>query len=65
MHFTGRVYEAASASMAVHASRQQQDDLVVRTFSLADAMTALHSDLLDYFAGYAPRNSRVVSATYQ
>ena len=33
--------------------------------SIGDVIDVDFGDLLDYFAGYAPRNSRVVSATYQ
>jgi hypothetical protein len=65
MHFTGLIYQPASASIAVHSSKQQESTQVVRTYSLPEAMNSLHSDLLDYFAGYAARNSSVVSATYE
>lgn len=65
IHFTGLVYRPASASIAFHASEPQAQKSTVRVYSLDEAVNKLHSDVLDYFATYAPKDSTVVSATYE
>ncbi|RDS86484.1 hypothetical protein [Dyella psychrodurans] len=65
IQFTGLVYQPASAPMVFHASGSQERTWIVQTYPLSEAMNKLHSDVLDYFATYARRNSTVVSATYE
>jgi hypothetical protein len=64
IHFTGLVYQAASASKAFHTTATQQAR-TVQTYSLDKAQAMLHSDVLDYYASYAPKDAAVVSSTYQ
>ena len=63
IHFTGRVYQGASASRAFHTTIQQAR--TTQTYSLDKAQALLHSDMLDYYASYAPKDATVVSSTYQ
>jgi len=63
--FTGRV--CAPASAAIYADSRKQIAYVrdERVQPLRDARAALSSDVLDYFATYAPSNAKLVSVAYQ
>jgi hypothetical protein len=62
IRFTGRVYQAASASRAFHSTTRQAR--TVQAYSLDKAQSLLHSEMLDYYASYAPKDATVVSSTY-
>ncbi|RUL66163.1 hypothetical protein EKH79_05630 [Dyella dinghuensis] len=64
IHFTGLVYQPASASMDVQTSRADAPIATKKVDSLRNFRNAMQRDALDYFDTYAGKDAKVVSVTY-
>lgn len=64
VRFSGLVYEPASAAVTFDAYKQRQLEQKRQTYSLKAAQIMLTSDVLDYFATYAPKDAELVSVIY-
>lgn len=64
IHFTGLVYTPASASIWLGRSGELSATHDEHIYALATAQKLMPSDVLDYFASYAPQNAKLVSVTY-
>jgi hypothetical protein len=64
IRFSGLVYEPASAAVTFDASKHRQLEQTRQTCSLSTAQAVLLSDVLNYFATYAPKDAKLVSVVY-
>jgi type 1 fimbria pilin len=65
IHFTGRVYQPASAPTNVQTSRADKLIASEKVDSLRDFRKTMQSEVLDYFDTYAGKDTKVVRVTYQ
>jgi hypothetical protein len=64
MHFTGWVYQPASASMNFHTHQTDASVAAKQTDSLQAFRQAWPCEILEYFETYAAKDAKVVSVTY-
>lgn len=64
IHFSGLVYQPASAPMDVQTSRADVPIASKKVDSLRDFRNTMQRDMLDYFETYAGKDAKVVSVTY-
>jgi type 1 fimbria pilin len=64
IHFSGLIYQQASASMDVQTARTDAPIATKKTDSLRDFRNTMQRDALDYFETYAGKDAKVVSVTY-
>ncbi|GAB2570652.1 hypothetical protein ISP15_02070 [Dyella jejuensis] len=64
IYFTGVVSVPASAALVDRSPGPVSSGHSSQVNTLESARRMLFSDLLDYYATYAPKNAKVVSATY-
>jgi hypothetical protein len=63
--FNGSIAQTASASMTAVRSSQAEPVQTTQVYALAEAQRRFSSDVLDYFATYAPGNAKLISVTYR
>ncbi len=64
IRLSGLVYEPASAAVTFDAYKHGELEQKRQTYSLSAAQTMLASDVLNYFATYAPQDAELVSVIY-
>jgi type 1 fimbria pilin len=64
IHFTGLIYQPASASMDVQTSRADTPIVTKKVDALRNFRNTTQCEALDYFETYAGKDAKVVSVTY-
>ena len=64
IRFTGGVSEPASAAITVDVHTRIQLQQTRQTYPLNKAQAMLSSDVLNYFATYAPKDAALIRVTY-
>lgn len=65
IHFRGAITQPAYVPMTTSTTTQVRLAEATVTLPLSKARTMLSSDVLNYFATYAPADAKLVSATYR
>ncbi|GLQ97517.1 hypothetical protein [Dyella mobilis] len=63
--FRGGIVQMASASSPATPHNHAELAQTSQAYALRDAQRKLSSDVLDYFATYAPKNAQLISVTYR
>lgn len=64
IRFSGRVVVPTSIPLTYSATAPADEAVIRQVYTLRDAQRILATDVLDYFATYAPTDARLVSVTY-
>jgi type 1 fimbria pilin len=64
IRFSGRVVAPTSAFLVFYTSKSTDESVIRQTYALRDAQHSLATNVLDYFATYAPADAQLISVTY-